>query len=250
PTKFGPAAGARWQPADSLAYNERVRFCGRRPFFVRSSPERDRIMSRAWPVESLGQSIRRRWNAFRHGEYDPETLPSIPSWGLSVVLHALLLLILAVLIRWSHRPPAPEASFDGAIVDTQLGEVMSLVDAKQAGDPFTLTNSPDPPSLGLDSDPQLKLVGQPEIRSLTQFTPALAGPTPLLDAKNTTMVGMKFPELSTRVTAPFSGRQGLTRAKLVRREGGTALSEKSVEDGIDWIVRHQRPDGSWSLNYH
>src|SRR5262249_17189375 len=40
PTKFGPAAGARWQPADSLAYNERVRFCGRRPFFVRSSPER------------------------------------------------------------------------------------------------------------------------------------------------------------------------------------------------------------------
>ena len=35
------------------------------------------------------------------------------------------------------------------MVDTQLGEVTSLVDAKQAGDPFTLTNTPDPPSIGL-----------------------------------------------------------------------------------------------------
>ena len=61
---------------------------------------------------------------------------------------------------------------------------------------------------------------------------------------------MRLPELSSTVTAPFSGRQGLTRAKLVRREGGTARSEKSVEDGIDWLVRHQRADGSWSLNYH
>ena len=60
---------------------------------------------------------------------------------------------------------------------------------KQAGDPFTLTNTPDPPSIGLDSDPQLKLVGQPEVRSMNQFAPALAGPTPLIDVKNAAMVG-------------------------------------------------------------
>ena len=41
----------------------------------------------------------------------------------------------------------------------------------------------------------------------------------------------------------------MTRAKLVRREGGSAKSEQSVEDGLDWIVRHQRDDGSWSLNF-
>jgi hypothetical protein len=161
-----------------------------------------------------------------------------------------LLVILAVMIRWSHRAAGHEASFDGSLVDTQLGEVTSLVDANQAGDPFTLTNTPDPPSIGLDSDPQLKLAGQPQIPSLTQFAPALAGPTPLLDVKNASIVGARFPDLAMHVTAPFSGRQGMTRAKLVQREGGTARSEKSVEDGIDWIVRHQRADGSWSLNYH
>jgi hypothetical protein len=160
-----------------------------------------------------------------------------------------LILLLAIMIRWSQHS-ATKATFSAAIVDTQLGEVTSLVDAAQAGDPFTATNTPDPPSLGLEADDKLKLVGQPEIRSLTQFKPAFAGPTPLLDVKNATIIGMRFPELSAHVSAPFSGRQGLTRAKLVQREGGTARSEKSVEDGLDWLVRHQRADGSWSLNYH
>ena len=40
---------------------------------------------------------------------------------------------------------------------------------------------------------------------------------------------------------PFSGRTAMTRAKLVRREGGTVRSEKAVEDGINWIVRAPAP---------
>lgn len=207
-------------------------------------------MARSWPVASIGQGFRRRWERLWSGECDPETLRNVPSWGLSVLLHALLILILAIVIRWSHQSDRPEGNFVGSLIDTQLGELTSLVDVNQAGDPFTTTNSPDPPSIGLDSDPQLKLAGQPEIPSMTQFAPALAGPTPLADVKNPTMVGARFPEVAMNVTAPFSGRQGMTRAKLVRREGGTAKSEKSVEDGLDWIVRHQRPDGSWGLDHH
>ena len=206
-------------------------------------------MAHGWPVVPLRHSIRRRWDRLWRGECDPDTLRSVPSWGLSVILHALLILILAIMIRWSQQGAA-QTMIASTMVDTQLGEVTSLVDAKQAGDPFTTTNTPDPPSIGLEAEPQLKMVGTPELRSLNQFTPAFAGPSPLSDVKNATMVGMTFPEVGARVTAPFSGRQGLTRAKLVRREGGTAKSEKSVEDGIEWLVRHQRADGSWALNYH
>ncbi len=206
-------------------------------------------MAHGWHVVPLRQSIRRRWDRLRRGECDPDTLRSVPSWGLSVILHALLILLLAIMIRWSQQGAA-QTVIASAMVDTQLGEVTSLVDAKQAGDPFTTTNTPDPPSIGLEAEPQLKMVGTPELRSLNQFTPAFAGPSPLSDVKNATMVGMKFPEIAGRISAPFSGRQGLTRAKLVRREGGTAKSEKSVEDGIEWLVRHQRADGSWALNYH
>jgi hypothetical protein len=206
-------------------------------------------MAQGWPVVPLRQTIRRRWERLSRGECDPDTLRSVPSWGLSVILHALLILLLAIMIRWSQQGVA-QTTIASTMVDTQLGEVTSLVDAKQAGDPFTVTNTPDPPSIGLEAEPQLKMVGTPELRSLSQFAPTFAGPSPISDVKNATMVGMKFPEVGARISAPFSGRQGLTRAKLVRREGGTAKSEKSVEDGIEWLVRHQRVDGSWSLNYH
>ncbi len=37
---------------------------------------------------------------------------------------------------------------------------------------------------------------------------------------------------------------------MIRREGGSAESEKAVEAGLAWIARHQRPDGAWSLDTH
>jgi hypothetical protein len=207
-------------------------------------------MEKGSPVYALRWGIRRRWADFRRGEYDSDTLRSVPSWGLSVLLHALLLLILALVIQFGRDATHPEASIQGAVVDTQLGEVTSLIDANRSGDPFTTADSPDPPSLGLEpTDSQLKLVGQPEIASRTEYAPVFAGPTPLTDVKGASIVGIHLPELAANVSAPFSGRQGLTRAKLVRREGGTARSEKSVEDGLAWLVRHQRDDGSWSLNF-
>ena len=206
-------------------------------------------MPATWPSASMPRHFRARWEQLRRGEYDPEALRTVPAWGLSLLLHSLAILILALLIRWSHRAPVAPP-IEGQLVNTQLGDVTSLVDAKQAGDPFTVAQSADPPSIGLDPDPHLKLAGQPEMPNLVHYAPVLAAPTPLLDLKNPSMVGARFPEIAMSLKAPFSGRQGMNRARLVRREGGTAQSEKSVEDGLDWIVRHQRLDGGWSLDYH
>lgn len=52
----------------------------------------------------------------------------------------------------------------------------------------------------------------------------------------------------TGPTVPFSGRSGELKAKLVRSQGGTLESEAAVELGLDWLARHQKPDGSWSLD--
>src|SRR5438046_5286376 len=136
-------------------------------------------MDRGWPVLALSRGIRSRWTQLRRGEYASETLRSIPSWGLSVLLHALLLLILAFVIQLGRGAVRSEPSIQAAVVDTQLGELTSLVDANRSGDPFTTTDSADPPSLGLEpSDSQLKLVGQPEIAALRQYAPVFAGPAP------------------------------------------------------------------------
>jgi len=195
-----------------------------------------------------------RWSQFWRGEYETATLRSIPSWGMSLLLHSVLLLLLAFIIRMRHTSEHGAPAVETAIIDTQLGDLTSLMDAKRSGDPFTLEDSKDPPSLGLEPvDSQIKLVGQPQIAALSQFAPALGGPFSLSTNKidSTSVNGMiRLPNLAASIVAPFSGRQGLTRAKLLRREGGTARSEQSVEDGLDWIVRHQRADGSWSMNFH
>ncbi len=190
--------------------------------------------------------------------YDPDTLRSVPSWGLSFMLHALLLLILALLIRVSQ--PSTNSREIESRLPGEINDLTSLVEASQAGDPFTKLQSPDPPSLGLEpNDPSIKFAAQPEIPGLQRFGPELAGPSGS-EAKGSMLLtelsisgsgkaGPRFPSLADQITAPFSGRSGLDRAMLVRREGGTVHSEKAVEEGLAWIVRHQRANGSWSLNF-
>ncbi len=52
--------------------------------------------------------------------------------------------------------------------------------------------------------------------------------------------------LPTRPTGGgLQGRNANNRAKLAGSRGGTKGSETAVEEGLRWIVQHQRPDGSW-----
>ena len=101
----------------------------------------------AW-LRMISRSTVRFWK----GEYDVTTLRSVPSWGVSFLLHALLLLILAFIIQIRHAPAQPEALFESSIVDTEIGEVTSLAPAKQSGDPFTLEQNLNPPSIGLEPE--------------------------------------------------------------------------------------------------
>ena len=210
------------------------------------------------PANPSNERLQRLLAPLTGRSYDPDTLRSVPSWGLSFLLHALMLLILALLIRvGQHGATTKEIE---SRLPGELNDLTSLVEASQAGDPFTKEQSPDPPSLGLEpSDPTIKFAAQPEIPGLERFGPELAGPAGT-EAKGSTLLtelsisgsgkaGPHFPALADHITAPFSGRSGLDRAVLVRREGGTVHSEKAVEEGLAWIVRHQRANGSWSLNF-
>jgi hypothetical protein len=50
------------------------------------------------------------------------------------------------------------------------------------------------------------------------------------------------------VPGGFGGRSGATREKMVTEGGGNTASEAAVAKGLDWFVRHQAPDGHWSLD--
>ena len=45
----------------------------------------------------------------------------------------------------------------------------------------------------------------------------------------------------------FIARDPRLRVEIVRREGGTTLTEAAVARGLSWLARHQNRDGSWSL---
>jgi hypothetical protein len=52
----------------------------------------------------------------------------------------------------------------------------------------------------------------------------------------------------SRKPGSFYGRSAGAKQKALEQEGGTKESEAAVSLGLEWIVRHQAPDGFWSLD--
>src|SRR5262249_41636276 len=46
----------------------------------------------------------------------------------------------------------------------------------------------------------------------------------------------------------FGGRSGSTRERLLQEGGGNKESEAAVARGLEWLAKHQAPDGRWSMN--
>ena len=193
-------------------------------------------------------------------------MEQIPSWGASLMLHAVLLLMLGLYL-YSQRTEDP--TDDTGTFAAQLTDSLdSLVDSDHAGDPFTTLKTDEAPSMSLVPAPEdTKVTNQPEIPALDKFAPDIVDIEKPSEAKPSTKKSAKKVKkldfIPTRVgfgaaikngfiedmTAPFSGRQSAAiKAKLLRREGGTVRSEKAVDGGLDWIVRHQKSDGGWSLD--
>jgi hypothetical protein len=191
----------------------------------------------------------RRWLA-RLDRKAPALLAWIPSWGSSLLIHAAVLLLLALYV-YTRSGPDGSRVIQGDLPGQLTEDLTSLYDSDHAGDPFTEAKSLEPPSLSLSpAPPDVTAINQPAIPSLARFAPELAGPELPSDpgAAGAKAVGLRLH--AEDMSAPFAGRQGATKARLVRREGGTVHSERAVSAGLDWLARHQRPDGSWGLDFY
>jgi Squalene-hopene cyclase C-terminal domain/Prenyltransferase and squalene oxidase repeat len=224
-------------------------------------PKRPRILRRARVIQRrLGFWLDRNANEWHR---------QIPSWGVSLLFHTTFLLMLAL---WLYvQAGSRRNDIEGRFAAQLTEDLTSLGASDHAGDPFTRLKTDEPPSLSLvPSKPDETAISQPEIPNIARFAPELAGPEtpePKDSPQNSkalaaTLTRRLAPELSSRalgtvvtrvhvedMSAPFSGRDEAIRAKLVRREGGTVHSEKAVEMALDWLSRHQKPDGGWALNF-
>ncbi len=167
--------------------------------------------------------------------------------GTSVLLHAIVLLVLALLIHHVSVDPPRDPNILGQLRD----DLTSLNPADRTGDPFTHLDSIDPPSLPPTPDQVDPLVinvpaAPPEVR-IGPITNELPDDEASATARAKGRGARAAPAPGT-VAVPFTGRRGPMKSALVRREGGTVESEAAVERGLDWIARHQRADGGWSLD--
>jgi Squalene-hopene cyclase C-terminal domain/Prenyltransferase and squalene oxidase repeat len=194
--------------------------------------------------------IRCRYLLRRLDRQTPEWMRWVAPWAWSLILHSLGVAALGLVFYANSEPAAVrelDSSFEpaGQLTD----DLTSLTSADKAGDPFTTIQTPEPPSFSPDPK-AADAIATPS--SLLPIGPGdgLSLPDPALGLRSNDDSGSGGALRVAQPSVPFSGRQGEAKAKLVRREGGTVESEMAVERGLDWLARHQRKDGSWSLDCH
>src|SRR5437868_2155352 len=114
----------------------------------------------------FGRILRVRWRRLlrRLERVAPVLLDWVTSWEMSLLLHSLALLLLALYLYVRSGGPR-EGTFHGTFSNQQLTEDLTpLYDSDHAGDPFTNLKSPEPPSLSVEApDAKIDVISQPAI---------------------------------------------------------------------------------------
>ncbi len=168
-----------------------------------------------------------------------------------------------------HRNRKPLSSLlVSLIVHTSLIVVLALLVFNKPDDSiisFTaeVTNTPDPEVAAMDLE-KIEIVAPDEDQSELELKQDdLSVDTEQLAPQiNNSLIQMpsdhenpaqaeELAPIAPNQTLPtgggLKGRDAEARSRLAGTRGGSQESEQAVEDGLRWIVNHQREDGSWRL---
>ncbi len=158
----------------------------------------------------------------------------------SVIVHMVLIILLCLLtLPLPFVPDLSLVSAPGEKID-ELAEIPEL-DMEDPVEPI---------------DPN-EIVEQPDTTNITEdisFSP-FSDTTAATAAMELADFGLNSaPEsLTTSVTgfdgSGLVGRGQASRNALVRMNGGSEASEDAVANALAWLIKHQNPDGTWSLDH-
>lgn len=164
---------------------------------------------------------------------------NIPAWLISFILHMVIILILALIMLGDGQflPSSITLSTFLSSEDTEGGDV--VVSTPQFNLQDDLERSPEMQV----EDEELRDILQKANKDAQQIQvdPRPIAPLPDLSEvkKNITMSDGKL--------MSFSARDPRVRSEIVRKQGGTTLSEAAVSRGLRWLASVQNKDGGWSL---
>jgi hypothetical protein len=185
-------------------------------------------------MAGLLRSWRERWRG--------EPTRDATSFLVSLVVHALALIVLALLI-----PSMPKGKGGVALV------VSALSDAELAAGAQDLAVSM--PSLENPAADTAAISPRPLEAALPHVSAPFTSPVTPSPTSHPSEEATAIPtdSLLLRSNVPtgggIEGRSQAERARLAGQRGGSQASENAVELGLVWLAAHQRPDGSWSLRF-
>jgi len=147
-----------------------------------------------------------------------------PAWLTSAAVHMALMIVLALILLPNLTREQIELETVWAETLGDQLEVESFLAGSDADKVEDVVLTPD----------DLALVDNP-FATPPEVTFVLDGVTSTSDLD------------SRRIGYALLGRDEGTRRALLGAYGGTETTEKAVADGLRWLARNQRKDGSWSL---
>lgn len=215
-----------------------------RPSAAAGAPPRPRSPSSRPPMSAAQRRIQNRLreatrkrsvSAWIHDFFD-----SAPAWLISLVFHLVMLTLLA-LFDLDDETEGPFITLSTTVskVVAAGGDVM-----KSNPQDEVVFDLPVPREIDLRDEQQREAIikANQDAREL-RLDPDVVEPD-LPDVE----------QVKRMVGGPHGAGQALAardpriRVDMVKREGGTTLTEAAVARGLRWLALHQHPDGYWSLD--
>jgi hypothetical protein len=173
-------------------------------------------------------------------------LKQTPAWAISMLVHVIVLLSMALVVNEVPKPEAPRMITASAPeVEENFEEFEEEMPQEDPGPQQDITDMVALPESSNVETVQVvstadDLDAAPISVELTDFGSETVAASDLLSS-----VGA----VGGKAAGGLGGRTDTKmRQQLIQTGGGSSQSEAAVESGLKWIIQHQMPDGGWSFN--
>jgi hypothetical protein len=155
-------------------------------------------------------------------------LRNAPPWMISAMVHMILLIALGLIFLSTQS--------------NQLELISYPYYAEELGDP----EGRDP----IDQTPEIAVDNKLAVSNLPPVDDPFSAPAQMDVSmlSDSGRLASTEPVIAPTIGNALKGREHGSREAILKKYGGTALTEEAVQDALRWLAKQQLKDGSWSLS--